>query len=77
MVQKMSLKSSQTIRSLNDFDPDDRKFIAVAVAHLEQPPILQAVDSQWWDFRDAFRRNGVTVKFICEEDIQRLRGGAI
>ena len=59
--------------ALDGFDPDDRKFIAVAFAHLEKPPILQAVDSQWWDFRDAFRRNGVTVEFICEADIQRLR----
>ena len=58
--------------ALNDFDPDDRKFIAVAVAHPEKPPILQAVDSQWWDFRDVFRRNGITVEFICEGDIQRL-----
>ncbi len=59
--------------ALDGFDPDDRKFIAVAVAHSERPPILQAVDSGWWDFRDAFRRNGVTVEFICEDDIQRLR----
>ena len=59
--------------ALNDFDPDDRKFIAVARAHPERPPILQAVDSQWWDFRAAFRQNGVTVAFICEDDIQRLR----
>ena len=58
---------------LNGFDPDDRKFIAVAVAHPEKPAILQAVDSQWWDFRDTFRQNGVTVEFICEDDIQRLR----
>ena len=60
--------------ALTDFDPDDRKFIAVARAHPETPPILQAVDSQWWDFRDALRENGVTVAFICESDIQRLRG---
>ena len=58
--------------ALNDFDPADRKFIAVACAHLERPPILQAVDSKWLDFRNAFRRNGVTVEFICEDDIQRL-----
>ena len=59
--------------ALVDFDPDDRKFIAVACAHSERPPILQAVDSQWLDFRDALRENGVTVAFICEDDIQRLR----
>ena len=58
--------------ALNDFDPDDRKFIAVACAHLERPPILQAVDSGWWDFRDAFRQHGIIVEFICEDDIQRL-----
>lgn len=55
---------------LQDFDPDDRKFIAVALAHPEKPPILQAVDYRWLDFRDALRRNGVTVAFICREDIQ-------
>ena len=60
--------------ALEGFDPDDRKFIAVACAHPEKPPILQAVDSQWLDFRDALRENGVTVAFICEDDIQRLRG---
>ena len=58
--------------ALDGFDPDDRKFIAVAVAHPGKPSILQAVDSQWWDFRDAFRQNGVTVEFICASDIQRL-----
>ena len=55
---------------LRDFDPDDRKFIAVAIAHPEKPLILQAVDYRWLDFRDALQRNGVTVAFICEEDIQ-------
>ena len=61
--------------ALDNFDPDDRKFIAVARAHPEKPPILQAVDSQWWDFREAFRRNDVIVEFICEDDIQRLHAG--
>ena len=60
--------------ALDDFDPDDRKFIAVACAHPENPPILQAVDSQWLNFHDAFHRNGVTIEFVCEDDIQRLHG---
>ena len=70
----MSLKNSQTIRRWMTSIRDDRKFIAVACAHPEKPPILQAVDSQWWDFHNAFRQHGVTVEFICEDDIQRLRG---
>lgn len=59
---------------LENFDPDDRKFIAVARKHSEKPPILQAVDSQWWDFRDVLLQHGVRVEFICEDDIQRLHG---
>ena len=62
--------------ALQKFDPDDRKFIAVALAHPEKPPILQAMDKQWWELRDALRRNCVTVEFICEEDIQRSRRSA-
>ena len=59
--------------ALQTFDPDDRKFIAVALAHPEQPPILQATDTQWWDFRESLYRNGVKVEFICEADIQQSR----
>ena len=58
---------------LANFDLDDRKFVAVAHKHPEKPPILQAVDSQWLDFRDVLSRHGVTVEFICEDDIHRLR----
>ena len=64
-----------TDSELEKFDRDDRKFIAVALAHPEQPPILQATDTQWWDFRDALSRHGVTVEFICKDDIQRLHDG--
>ena len=59
--------------ALQKFDPDDRKFVAVARKHPEKPPILQAVDSQWLDFRDALGENEVQVEFICEDDIHRLR----
>jgi len=32
--------------ALSDFDPSDRKFIAVALAHPQQPPILQVERSE-------------------------------
>ena len=60
---------------LANFDPDDLIFVAVAHEHPQKPPILQAVDSQWLDFRDALLQHGVRVQFICEDDIQRLREG--
>ena len=61
---------------LQKFDTDDRKFVAVSVAHCENPPILQAMDKQWWGLRDALRRNSVAVEFICEDDIHRSRRSA-
>ena len=58
--------------ALRDFDPSDRKFIAVALAHPQCPSILQAVDREWWACRKRLERHGVMIDFICEEDIRRL-----
>lgn len=60
--------------ALNRFDEDDRKFIAVALAHSEKPPILQAVDSKWLSYREALTQNGVRVEYLCPDDMQRFRG---
>jgi len=59
--------------ALQGFDPSDRKFVAVALAHLQCPPILQAVDSKWWDMKEALERNNVQVEFLCPYDMQRLQ----
>lgn len=61
-----------TDTALIDFDSDDRKFIAVVIAHSGKPTILQAVDAKWWNYRDALQQNGVTIEFICEEDIHTI-----
>jgi hypothetical protein len=55
--------------SLGNFDPPDRKFVAVAAAHLDKPPILQATDSKWVDWAPALTMHGVKVDFLCPEDI--------
>jgi hypothetical protein len=47
------------------FDVSDRKFVAVSLAHPERPPILNAVDSDWWIHLRALKRHGVTVEFVC------------
>jgi hypothetical protein len=57
---------------LHGFDPSDRKFIAVAMAHPERPPVLQALDSKWWGYRDILRENGVDVEFLCPSSIKQL-----
>jgi len=55
---------------LASFDRADRKFVAVACAHLERPPILQALDTKWWGWKEALERVGVTVTFLCQDEIQ-------
>lgn len=50
---------------LADFDKSDRKFVAVANAHSDKPPILQATDSKWWGWKDPLEEVGITVHFLC------------
>lgn len=57
---------------LAGFDRSDRMFVAAARSHPDSPSILNAVDTDWWIFRDALRRNGVTVEFLCEKDVSEM-----
>ena len=50
---------------LTDFDRADRKFVAVARASRNRPTILNAVDPDWWTHREALRRHGVRIRFLC------------
>lgn len=51
------------------YDPSDRKFLAVAAAHTEQPPILQSFDSKWWGWTEALAKAGVDIHFVCPREI--------
>ena len=59
-------------KRLDNFDPPDRKFVAVAAAHPNDPPILQAADSKWLDWAPALSDHGIEVGFLCASDIQRF-----
>jgi hypothetical protein len=54
------------------FDPDDRKFAAVAHAHPDRPPICQAADCKWVDWWPALHTHGLRIEFICRDDICRF-----
>lgn len=54
---------------LRDFDTDDQKFLAVAAAEGQTPPIFQALDKEWWRRRSDFAENGLDVQFLCVADI--------
>lgn len=53
--------------ALAAFDRDDRKFVAVALASGLRPPVLNASDSDWWEFEASLRHHGVEVNYLCPE----------
>jgi hypothetical protein len=61
--------------ALTDFDPRDRKFVAVALASPSRPPVLNATDSDWWNYRGTLEDHGVRVEFLCPKQFttQRVR----
>ena len=55
-----------------EIDSSDRKFIAAACGHSEATPILQATDCKWLDWWERLHPKGVSITFICTDDICRF-----
>lgn len=53
------------------FDPDDRKF--VAVARIAKAVVCNAVDSDWVHHKEVIEANGVDIDFLCGPDPSRWR----
>lgn len=53
--------------ALHGFDRSEHKFVAVAAAHPEHPPILNATDSDWWHYRQELSRHQIEVDFLCPD----------
>ncbi len=53
--------------SLHCFDRADRKFVAVALASRRNPKILNAVDTDWWHFRDQLGLYNISIQFLCPQ----------
>ena len=49
---------------LRNFDRSDRKFVAVALTSRNNPEVLNAVDSDWWDARKALADCGLKIRFV-------------
>ena len=54
---------------LANFDRSDRKFVAVALATDKHspPPILNASDTDWWDYCIELGAHGIRIKFLCPD----------
>jgi hypothetical protein len=52
---------------LANFDRSDRKWVAISRVHPQNPPILNAVDSDWKNFESELNQHGITVDFVCPD----------
>jgi predicted nucleic acid-binding protein len=55
--------------ALRDFDDDDQKFFAVAVASHARPKIYAGLDGEWWSRSNDFVDSGFDVQFCCSSDL--------
>lgn len=55
---------------LTDFDDDDRKFVAVAHSHDRPAAICEAVDVDWWGWKDALEELDIALIFPCRDYIR-------
>lgn len=68
--QEQIFKEFPNVAGLETFDRSDRKFVAVANAHPEKPPILQGWDVKWVGWSIALKDANIVVEFICEHEIR-------
>ena len=54
--------------ALARFDPPDRKFVALCLAHPAKPPVVVAGDRGWHRHEAALLPHGVRVEFLCADD---------
>ena len=54
---------------IREFDPPDRKFIALAYVSDKKPPIIEATDSKWWGIVENLKQFGIEVRFIDDKYI--------
>ncbi len=51
--------------TLANFDRADRKYVAVVIASQRCPKLLNASDTDWWDYRTPLQNHGVEIDFLC------------
>ena len=56
-------------------DKNDRKFVAVALAHTPTPPIVNATDTDWHGERVKLEAAGIALQEVCSAYIEAKRKG--
>lgn len=55
--------------NLADFDSDDQKFLAVALAEGSAPFLYAGLDGEWWERQAELHASGLNVQFVCPADL--------
>ena len=54
------------------FDESDKKFVALANAHQEKPPIIEAADGKWLGYEQSFAKYGIHIEFLDREYAKKM-----
>ncbi len=54
---------------LSDFDREDRKFCAAAIASGIRREVILGLDTDWYVAREALDRHGLDLTFVCPEEL--------
>ncbi len=76
-VERVSVKLNDTVEQTYEEFPDDpqlagfhrkdRKFVAVAITSINNPSVINAVDSGWRTFQNELGKNGIVVEQLCPD----------
>lgn len=55
---------------LPGFEPADRKWVALHIAHSDRPPIHNAYDGDWIKHEDNLQQAGIVVAHLCETELR-------
>lgn len=73
LAEDGSFAAFPTDLDLAAFDPSDRKFVAAALTHHANPPIVNATDTDWHKDLGPLTRNGVRIEFLCLKEMTKPR----
>jgi len=62
-------------QALAKFDLSDRMFVAAALTHHANPPVVNAADKDWHEHHEALQQHGVRIEFLCPAEMIRPRQG--
>jgi hypothetical protein len=65
--ERVDIRQSEVPVALQKFDPADHIWLKVASASQNSPTILNATDTDWYEWRHVLEQHGFLLRFLCPE----------